>query len=205
MLRLGKSVEVLYGTLKTLHIPDASLRSLLTLSRIAQSLFLLVDHIIWFGRVGLFKIDTEKWSRLANRCWLYSIVLNLLRFYPFFKYFSSALICPKLFLRDVYEIKLSWRQDSIATRPAQGERACFGALSDYCQALFPQIFYLKSYCLDHKDVAVDTAKNLCDIFIPLSNQGHVTLNPGIIGALGVLSSIAGIIALIDPLAKLTPS
>ena len=80
VLRLGKSLEVFYGTLKTLHVSDVTLRSLLTFSRIAQALFLLADHVIWFNRAGLLSIDTKKWTSWANRCWLYSIILNLCRY-----------------------------------------------------------------------------------------------------------------------------
>ena len=81
VLRLGKSVEVLHGILKSLHIPNVKLRSLITLSRISQSLFLLADHIIWVDRVGLIKLNSDKWRSMANRCWIYSITLNLLRYF----------------------------------------------------------------------------------------------------------------------------
>lgn len=62
-------------------------------------------------------------------------------------------------------------------------------------------------CIRHnrQDLMVDTIKNCCDIFIPLSALGHVKLSPGTIGLLGVVSSIAGLVALIDPACKLTPS
>ncbi|KAK3865359.1 hypothetical protein Pcinc_029028 [Petrolisthes cinctipes] len=79
LLRLGKSLEVVYGALRTLHLPDLVLRTSLTLSRIYQAFFLLADHIIWLGRAGLCEIDRDKWGRLSNRFWLGSIICNLFR------------------------------------------------------------------------------------------------------------------------------
>lgn len=65
----------------TQHIPDLALRTLVTLGRIAQALFLLADHLIWLGRVGLVKIkDSERINRIYNQCWLYFITLGLLRY-----------------------------------------------------------------------------------------------------------------------------
>ncbi|KAG8336249.1 peroxisomal membrane protein 11A [Homalodisca vitripennis] len=56
----------------------------------------------------------------------------------------------------------------------------------------------------NKDVFVDTLKNSCDILIPLTALGYVKLSPGIVGILGVVSSVAGIAALISPTYKLCP-
>jgi len=180
LLRLGKSLEVLYGTLKTLNIHDTTLRSLLALSRIAQSFFLVADHIIWVGRTGLVKINTEKWRNLSNRCWIYSITLNL--------------------LRDLYEIKKAYEQYPPSTAVCQTP-----ANSGLTRNVLFSLPYVTSCCIKRKDIAIDTVKNICDIFIPLSSQGHVNINSGIVGFLGVVSTIAGILALIDPSAKICPS
>jgi len=186
VLRLGKSFEVINSTLKTLHIPDVVLRSLLTLSRIAQALYLFFDHIIWIGRAGLMKINSEKWSRLANRCWLYSITLHL--------------------LRDVYEIRRTWIDHS-QRRLEQTNLSCASdALVPVgLSALAPYLRPVSHFWLERRDIVVDTAKNLFDLFIPLNNANHVHINAGIIGLLGVLSSTAGIAMLIEPSLKLSPS
>lgn len=72
------------------------------------------------------------------------------------------------------------------------------------QALVPYASYISAFCLDRRDIAVDSLKNLCDVFIPLTSEGHLNINAGVIGLLGVMSSIAGIAALIDPSARLAP-
>lgn len=58
---------------------------------------------------------------------------------------------------------------------------------------------------DHKDVFWDTVKNSCDVWIPLTALGYINFKPGTIGLLGTISSVAGIISLIDPQARLLPS
>jgi len=181
LLRLGKSLEVLYGVLKTLRIHDATLRSLITQSRIAQSIFLVADHMIWVGRTGLVKVNAEKWRNMSNRCWIYSITLNL--------------------LRDLYEIKQFCNQVTPAST-AVCQKYSSNSLVRYALLSAPLI---TSCCIERKDIVIDTVKNICDIFIPLSSQGHVNINSGVVGFLGMISSLAGILALIDPSAKISPS
>lgn len=79
-------------------------------------------------------------------------------------------------------------------------------LPGYLQAsLIPRVGFVTAYCQDHKYIAVDTLKNTCDLFIPLSALGGVRISAGVIGILGIVSSLAGIVALMDPSAKMTPS
>ncbi|OAD58705.1 Peroxisomal membrane protein 11B, partial [Eufriesea mexicana] len=79
LLRLGRCLDSLYSTLKIMKYPDVVVRVTLILSKIANALFLLADHIIWIGRVGLFRVNIEKWSKVANKYWLMSIIMNLTR------------------------------------------------------------------------------------------------------------------------------
>ncbi|BES91457.1 Peroxisomal biogenesis factor 11 (PEX11) [Nesidiocoris tenuis] len=58
------------------------------------------------------------------------------------------------------------------------------------------------YWIDHKDIIVDTFKNLFDLMLPMSSLGYVRLSPGTVGLLGAFSSILGILPLIRPLFKL---
>lgn len=62
-----------------------------------------------------------------------------------------------------------------------------------------------SYLKCHKGVVLDTVKNGCDFFIPMTALGYTKLSPGTVGMLGLISSAVGLYCLIDPLAKLTPS
>lgn len=51
------------------------------ISKVSYSMFLLCDHIIWFGRSGFTDVDTNRWNRIACKYWLISITMNLVRDY----------------------------------------------------------------------------------------------------------------------------
>uniref|UniRef100_A0A1L8DVM9 Putative peroxisomal bioproteinsis protein peroxin n=1 Tax=Nyssomyia neivai TaxID=330878 RepID=A0A1L8DVM9_9DIPT len=164
-LRLGKCVDTFYSSLASLHYEDAVVRATVTLSKLASSMFLFCDHIIWFARTGFIKrIDVEKWNKLANKYWLFSVVMNL--------------------MRDVYEIKRLLKQQST-------KKTC---TLDTLRCIY-----------EHKPIMWDTIRNITDLFIPLNGLGYAKLSPRTIGLLGLISSIAGLVALIEPTAKLSPA
>ena len=176
VLRLGRNVEMINGTLKTLHLSDQILRITTTVSRIYQCLFLAANHLIFLARVGFLNLDTDKLADLCNKFWIGSIICNL--------------------TRDFYEISKilkKWRQTtgSNLNVTKKGQNTVVKHVSLFVEN-YPEVFW-------------DTLKNLCDAFIPLTAMGKLKLNPGIIGLLGSVSSIAGLIALIDPKAKLLPA
>ncbi|KAK7074642.1 Peroxisomal membrane protein PMP30B [Halocaridina rubra] len=184
LLRLGKSIEVIYGALKTLHLSDAVLRVLLTLSRIYQSLFLFVDHIIWIGRAGLLEINRDKWTLYSNRFWLGAIILNL--------------------MRDVYEIITIMQKSAKCKNPLPCVYKNFPVVKTVYN-LVPASRPLVLFAEEHRDVFWDCIKNFCDFWIPLTSLGHTSLSPGMVGLLGSVSSLAGLVAIMDPLAKLAPT
>nr|XP_031834609.1 peroxisomal membrane protein 11B isoform X2 [Nomia melanderi] len=175
LLRLGRCLDTLYKALEMTKYPEGALRIILVASKIANALYLLADHIIWIGRVGLYKVNIEKWSKSANKYWLINVVLNLTRdVYEII----NILECKE---RDalLYASKFSfktWKQRDL---------------------LFP--------LSNRKDVVMDTMKNVCDLFIPLTALGYTKLTPGMIGVLGIVSSFIGLYTIIHPLYKLTPS
>lgn len=185
LLRFGKCLDVFYASFKSIHYPDIAIRITLTLSKLSNALFLLSDHIIWLSRSGLFKnINPKKWAQISNKYWLLAIVMNL--------------------SRDVYEILRL-----IDLRKTAGKS---GITRNYCPLSIRSTrdlsqFALHSYTLlyGHKNVVVDTVKNVCDVFIPLTALGYLKLSPRTIGILGVLSSTAGLIALVQPSAQLLPA
>ncbi|XP_076761061.1 peroxisomal biogenesis factor 11ab [Xylocopa sonorina] len=165
ILRLGRCLDCLYSALKMSKYPDVSIRITLTMSKIANALFLLADHIIWVGRVGLCKVNIEKWGKVAHKYWLMSIIMNL--------------------TRDVYEIAKILESKSKKSN-----------IWEHFQVLLG---------LDHKDILMDTIKNGCDLFIPLTALGFTKFNPGTIGLFGMISSIVGLYTLIQPQYKLLPA
>ncbi|XP_049832964.1 peroxisomal membrane protein 11B [Schistocerca gregaria] len=180
LLRLGRCLDVLYGALSSVQYPDLTLRITCTLSRIANALYLLADHILWFGRTGMLNINSAKWNQVANKYWLYSIVMNL--------------------VRDVYEILQIVKYET---------HNCIGlkrmGSPDYYRKPATDKLSLIKFVQEHKDVVIDTVKNGCDFFIPMSALGYIRLNPGTVGVLGVISSVAAIISLVDPFARLSPA
>ncbi|XP_030558487.1 peroxisomal membrane protein 11B [Drosophila novamexicana] len=184
LLRFGKGLDVFYASLRAIHYPDFTIRVTLTMSKLSQALFLLADHLLWLARTGLTAVDPKKWSRIANKYWLFSIIMNL--------------------CRDLYEIMrvLDLHKASCSS----GITRCKIPARINTPADFKKLA-LHSYglVLGHKDIVVDTVKNVCDFFIPLTALGYTSLTPRTIGMLGAISSMAGLWALLEPTAKLTPA
>lgn len=185
MLRFGKSLEVFYGALKTIHYSDAWLAFTLTVSKISQSIFLLTDHIIWLSRSGLVKdVDTMKWQQRSNKFWVISLVMGI--------------------VRDVYEINRviasfsSYKNLSSCIATSIVSIRNSKDVSNHAIAIF-------DFLITYKHISIDTVKNCCDLFIPLTSMGYVKLSPRVIGLLGVISSIAGLIVVLHPkTCKLSP-
>lgn len=175
MLRFGRFTESIYATLPLFEEEEATIRYTVILSKITNSLFLLADHILWLGRADLCSIDTERWANLSNRYWLYSITMNL--------------------VRDFYEISIILKSNKSTILPKKFHS------KDIVDIVFKSIAILSI----NQNVLIDTIKNCCDFFIPLTSLGFTKLSPGLIGLLGAISSIAGLLILIDPSKKLTPS
>nr|CAH7722395.1 unnamed protein product [Callosobruchus chinensis] len=176
ILRFGRFVESLYGTLPLFHEEESVLRYTIILSKIANSLFLLADHLLLLGRADFYPTDTQKWSRLSNKYWLYSITMNL--------------------IRDFYEISQTLRSEKKIIMPGNGLRN----FDDFKKVLLKSFIVLNS----RRDILIDTLKNCCDFFIPYSALGHANLSPGSVGLLGTISSLMGLLVLINPRNKLIP-
>ncbi|KAH8327035.1 hypothetical protein KR074_001069 [Drosophila pseudoananassae] len=184
LLRFGKCVDVFYGTLKTIHYPDLTIRVTLTLSKLSQSLFLFADHFLWLARTGLTAVNAKRWSSIANKYWLFSIIMNLCRdFYEILR---------------VLDLHRSSCKSGITRCPIP---ASINSKEDLKRLALHSYGIVQA----HKDIMVDTVKNACDFFIPLTALGYTSLTPKTIGLLGAISSVAGLWALLEPKAKLTPA
>lgn len=193
VLRFGKCIDVLYAAQRTIHHTNVTLRLTLTLSKIAQALFLYADHIIWLSRTGLVKsIDAKKWNDTANKYWFVSIVMNLCRdFYELSRLIDRTLNSG------------NGRNKQTMYRWLFDTNANISSLSK--NDLSKASLHAYSYVYEHRAIFIDTMKNMCDVFIPLTALGYTKLKPRTVGLLGVISSIAAIMVLIQPAAKLQPS
>lgn len=182
MLRLGKSLEVFREAFKTIHYKDAWLAFTLTVNNISQSIFLLTDHIIWLARSGLVKdINTNKWTARSNRYWLISLVMSL--------------------VRDVYEF------NQIVVRHSSYKSISSCIASSVVSIRRPEdvtncVTSLFKFLFTWKHITIDMLKNSCDLFLPLNGLGYTKLSPRVIGLLGMASSIAGLIVILNPNCKL---
>ena len=78
-LRLGTCVDALYSSFLSVSHPDSFVRMTVTLSHIANAMYLFCDHLLFLHHNKLLRINVKKWDNLSDRCWLYSIVMDLVR------------------------------------------------------------------------------------------------------------------------------
>lgn len=192
LLRMGRCVDVMHSAMQTIHLPDSTLRITLTFSRIASSLYLLCDHMLWLGKIGFINVNKNEWSKWSNKFWLYSITMNL--------------------IRDLYEIKniLKLSNTSNLTQKHYfGHSSRVNAMPSHASntSIISETGITKSMelIIKHKNVCIDTLKNFCDFWIPLSSLGHIKLSPSMVGLLGSLSSLIAILQILDYAYRLSPS
>ena len=176
MLRFGKCIDTLYSIPPLLQHGDQTIKVTVIAGKLSSALFLLMDHILWLGRSDLCAVDTDTFGRLCSKYWLYSLVFAL--------------------IRDVYEIFniLKVNRSRIVGEggvASWGRYVDVGAKATACVMLY-------------RNVVVDLVKNSCDFFIPLTALGYTELSPGTVGVLGVVSSLAGLLVLLDSSVKLSP-
>ncbi|XP_064609766.1 peroxisomal membrane protein 11B-like [Liolophura sinensis] len=188
LLRFGKSFDFFHGALKTLHLSDVVLRLTLTLSKINQACYLLIDHLVWMGRVGLVHIDMKKWLDVSARFWLVSIMLNL--------------------VRDVYDI-IKVLTEAIQSRKAMLRRSQYNngdtQYKDKEKKVLTNIDLVVRCVSENKPLMLDFLKNGADFFLPMSSLGHIQTSAGTQGILGVVSSVIGVLTVWNPLLRLVPS
>ncbi|KAL4705557.1 hypothetical protein ACJJTC_006885 [Scirpophaga incertulas] len=181
ILRLGRCVDFWHLSLNCSNIDDPILRFTITASKLAHSLFLYSDHIVWLTKSGFLNTDYDKWNQRANKFWLLSIVANL--------------------ARDLYEIiHLLEINKSIWLKPSN---LVDGSVRN--MDLSYGMRYICSLVDCHKDIFIDTLKNSCDLFIPLTALGFTKLTPSTVGILGMISSLAALVTIVKPITKLVPA
>lgn len=181
VLRLGRCIDICYLALNTMNIEDSFLRITLTVSKIAHALYLYADHIVWLTKSGFLKSDSDNWNKTANKFWLISVIANL--------------------ARDLYEIlHILELNRSMFLKPSA---FLSGPLNKFGFHASMKHFYTILNC--HKDIFIDTLKNSCDLFIPLTALGVTKLSPSAIGTLGAVSSVAALVTMVKPITKLIPA
>lgn len=77
-LRLGRSLNSVQSAQRSINLLDPVLRITLTTFYINQGVYLLLDHYLWMGKVGLLDVD-KKWEFTSARLFHFSICLGIIR------------------------------------------------------------------------------------------------------------------------------
>ncbi|KAM9854535.1 peroxisomal membrane protein 11A [Aulostomus maculatus] len=189
LFRLGNTLNSIEAAKRTMQLSDRVLCLCLTAANINRALYFICDNVLWATNVGLVRdIDKERWSINASRCYLFSLVMNL--------------------SRDVYVISLLMIQRARDKRFRQNMDAHLNESPQVAEVVIPPLdaflYLLMESLKSHPAVALDTVKNLCDLSIPLDRLGIYHCNAGVVGLCGLVSSLIGIVTLIQPKLKVKP-
>lgn len=166
-----------------MQLSDQVLCLCLTAANINRALYFICDNVLWARSVGLIRdIDKERWRLNASRCYFLSLVLSL--------------------TRDVYVVLQLMMQKARDNRFKEKMEQHLSENNDVAEPVIPQLdallFLLLESLRSNPAVALDTLKNICDIFIPLDRLGIYQSNAGVVGFCGLLSSLIGIVTLSRP-------
>lgn len=79
LLSFARCTDQLYSAIRSMQINDPILRTTLSTSKFWLSFQMFADHVLWLHQMGILKVEREPWLDRANKFWLYSISVNLLR------------------------------------------------------------------------------------------------------------------------------
>ncbi|XP_026222391.1 peroxisomal membrane protein 11A [Anabas testudineus] len=189
LLRLGNTINSIEAAKRTMQLSDRVLSLCLTVANINRSLYFVCDNVLWARSVGLIRdIDKERWSLNASRCYFFSIVMSL--------------------IRDVYAVSQLMVQKAGDKHFRQKMDQHLSESPEIAEPVIPQLdaflFLLLESLKSHPAVALDTLKNICDLFIPLDRLGIYQSNAGVVGFCGLMSSLIGILTLAQPKLRIKP-
>lgn len=189
LFRLGNTVNSIEATKQNLKLADPVLRLCLIVANLNRALYFICDNVLWARNVGLFRdINKARWSLNASRLYFLSLVMSL--------------------TRDVYVISQIMVHRARDKRFQQKITQHLGDSPDVATVVIPQLdaflFLLFESLKGHPAVALDMMKNICDLFIPLDKLGIYPSNAGVVGFCGLISSLLGIVSLLQPSLKMKP-
>lgn len=189
LFRLGNTLSSIDAAKRTAQLSDPVLCLTLTAANVSRGLYFICDNLLWLRNVGLLRdVDKERWSLLASRCYLFSLTMSL--------------------LRDSYAIGQLVRHRARDKGFKRRMDMHLGESPEVAEAVVPQLdallFLLLHVLRSHPALALDTLKNVCDLFIPLDKLRIYQSNAGVVGFCGLLSSLIGIMTLLQPNLKIKP-
>ncbi|XP_037621914.1 peroxisomal membrane protein 11A [Sebastes umbrosus] len=189
LFRLGNTINSIEAAKRTMQLSDRVLCLCLTAANANRALYFICDNVLWARSVGLIRdIDKERWSLNSSRCYFLSLVMSL--------------------TRDLYIVVQLMTQRARDEHFRQKMEMHLRESPEVAEAVVPQLdailFLLFDSLKSHPAVALDTLKNVCDLFIPLDKLGIYQSNAGVVGFCGLMSSVIGIITLLQPKLRLKP-
>lgn len=172
-----------------MQLSDRVLCLSLTVANINRALYFMCDNLLWARSIGLIRdIDKERWSINSSRFYFLSLVMNL--------------------TRDVYVVLRLMLQKSRDKQCRQKMDLHLSENPEVAEVVVPQLdaflFLLLESLKSDPAVALDTLKNIFDLFIPLDKLGIYRSNAGVVGFCGLISSVLGIVTLVQPKLKVKP-
>ncbi|XP_077994111.1 uncharacterized protein LOC144447868 [Glandiceps talaboti] len=79
LFRMARSMEFLQKASDAMNITDDILKTFEVLGMLGKAIWLVSDHVIWFGKVKVIEVDLGWWSRISAWTWLLGIVSLILR------------------------------------------------------------------------------------------------------------------------------
>ncbi|XP_077567943.1 peroxisomal membrane protein 11A [Stigmatopora nigra] len=189
LFRLGNALNAIEAAKRSVRLPDRALCLCLTAANVNRALYFICDNALWAGTVGLLpNLDKERWSVCASRCYLLSLVAGL--------------------IRDVYVISRLMAQRTRDERFMRKMNAHLQDNPEVAEVIIPHLdaflFMLLHIFKSHPAVVIDTVKNICDLSIPLDKLRIYQSNAGVVAFCGLLSSLIGIITLVQPKLRMKP-
>lgn len=174
---------------KMFYLSDPVLRLCLTVANLNRALYFICDNVLWARHIGLVQgINNDCWNLNANRYYFLSLVMNL--------------------TRDVYVMAQLMVQRCRERQFQQKVNQHLSDSPDVACVIIPQLdaflFLFIESLRSQPAVALDTLKNVCDLFIPLEKLGIYQTNAGVVGMCGLVSSLIGLLTVLKPDLKIKP-
>ncbi|KAG7216054.1 hypothetical protein INR49_007806 [Caranx melampygus] len=159
LFRLGNTLNSIEAAKRTMQLSDRVLCLCLTAANINRALYFICDNVLWARSVGLIRnIDKERWRLNASRFYFLSLVLSL--------------------TRDVYVVLQLMMQKARDKHFKEKMDRHLSESTEVAEAVIPQLdallFLLLESLRSNPAAALDTLKNICDIFIPLDRLGFTS-------------------------------
>jgi len=184
LLRFGRFLDTLHSALPVLsNVSNPLVRFTSAMSRISNTCSMFLDHIACLEKLGLLSIKKSTASRMeraSTRFWLYAILLGLIRdIYELLRIYKEEYRTKhKLTKQDSSAQHKEKRGTSMLNESAKMELEVAKSIAEAKQGrllrMMKWIGRLRLIChfvREHPDVTLDTTKNLCDVFLPLSSLG----------------------------------